>query len=581
MTSVMAVRHKTWMVFFVGTGDGQLIKLAVDRAFQAVCPKVMYKAHDDRQVFPKMHLDVVDRKHVYVVFRNQMMRVPVSKCETHTSLQACWSAQDPYCSWCSSKQRCTSEDDCPDSLSISDDSHQKKMVSYQVGSGSNGQVTLHVQTHLTVGRPELQSNFACEFSTYSDKLCTITDSPQFPWCICTFSESLFSTEGLNLTVEIRLGRETVKEQLKLLICSGIKGPPTPALCRKCISAGCSWSHEKCSWATAGFVAAGVCKMLETRTDFSMPEIFSIIPSKVSFYGRNNAVMTGCNLGNVTRVRIQAALDCGPQESPVWNNTGMNLTFHIPSADKGLVNVCAVLPDGSCHGNAKITYYSSPSCTDVTPTTTWASGKRMIFIVGFHLQFVEGVIHSHAPQKVNLPTFIYSEEARSLQFLTYDTPPTTNSHETFTSAMYLKIANETLSCSTSITYLPDPEFLSFSSVRTGKDLHVTIQKRSDKLEMTKAELTIWIVHEGTLHLCVVEIIDTDFVICKILGAPSDVIQHLMIQYGYEPVTLYSSSTSVLRLVLLIPSFIGTITFLYCSIYYCPKKKLDRAVASRWE
>ena len=27
MTSVLAVRQKTWLVFFIGTGDGQLIKV--------------------------------------------------------------------------------------------------------------------------------------------------------------------------------------------------------------------------------------------------------------------------------------------------------------------------------------------------------------------------------------------------------------------------------------------------------------------------------------------------------------------------------------------------------------------------
>lgn len=29
MTSVLAVRQKTWMVFFIGTGDGQLIKVSM------------------------------------------------------------------------------------------------------------------------------------------------------------------------------------------------------------------------------------------------------------------------------------------------------------------------------------------------------------------------------------------------------------------------------------------------------------------------------------------------------------------------------------------------------------------------
>lgn len=63
--------------------------------------------------------------------------------------------------------------------------------------------------------------------------------------------------------------------------------------------------------------------------------------------------------------------CALVRSPVWNNTGVNLTFHIPNADiKGLVKVCVLLPDGSCHGNAKITYRSSPSCTAFTPSSSW-------------------------------------------------------------------------------------------------------------------------------------------------------------------------------------------------------------------
>ncbi|GLD64978.1 plexin-C1-like protein [Lates japonicus] len=38
MTSVLAVRQKAWMVFFIGTGDGQLIKLAVDKDYHTACP---------------------------------------------------------------------------------------------------------------------------------------------------------------------------------------------------------------------------------------------------------------------------------------------------------------------------------------------------------------------------------------------------------------------------------------------------------------------------------------------------------------------------------------------------------------
>ncbi|XP_067437510.1 plexin-C1-like isoform X3 [Thunnus thynnus] len=403
MTSVLAVRHKSWMVFFVGTGDGQLIKLAVDNNYHTTCPRVLYRSNDDRKVFPKIHLDKVDHKHVYMAFQNQMKRVPVSKCSTYKTLQECWSAQDPHCVWCGSNS-CTFEDECPDSdwLSIPDD-YQQKMVSYNVVKDGTEQITLNIQTHVTVGQ-NATSNFACQISASSNEFCSRGGPPpQFPQCTCILSNSALPAEGLAVTVKIRLGTNQWSEQLKLMKCSDIRGPPTSVLCQQCIDVGCVWSQNGCSWATAGVKNYSVCQMVESGMNPSKPEISSITPSVVSFYGRDRAVLSGHNLSDVTRVRIQADVDCTPRESPVLNNRGVNLTFHIPSTDKkGAVKVCVVLPDGSCHANAEITYRSLPSCTAVTPSSSWISGKRKITLMGSYLEFVEGVVHSHALQEVILP-----------------------------------------------------------------------------------------------------------------------------------------------------------------------------------
>ncbi|XP_034530071.1 uncharacterized protein LOC117805449 [Notolabrus celidotus] len=336
MTSVLAVRQKEWTVLFIGTGDGQLIKLSVDKNYHNTCPTVLYKTSDDRKVFSKLHLDQVDLKHVYVPFQNQINRVPVSKCSTYKTLQDCWSAQDPYCVWCGSKNRC----------------------------------------------------------------------------------------------------------------------------RKCIEAGCDWTTNGCSWANQGVGNDSVCQKMESWMNFTRPEISSITPSVVSFYGRNHAVLSGSNLSPVTGVRIQADMDCTPQESPVWNNTGEFLTFHIPSAeDKGVVQVCVLLPDNSCYSNAKVTYRSAPSCTNISPNSTWSSGKRKITILGSHLEYVEAVKHSQVQQEVRLPGNI---NYQPLQNLTYDSPAAENTHGTFSSTLYLKVANESLACSTGITYYPDPEFTMYAS-----------------------------------------------------------------------------------------------------------------------
>ncbi|XP_040002696.1 plexin-C1 isoform X2 [Xiphias gladius] len=581
MTSLLAVRQKAWVVFFIGTGDGQLIKLAVDKDYHTACPMILYRANDDRRVFPKIHLDQVDRKHVYVPFRNQMMHVPVSKCRAYTNVQECWSAQDPHCVWCGSKRSCTFEDDCKDLdwLSIPAD-YQQKMVSYKIIKDPAGQIILNIQTHLTVGQTPL-SNFACQFSASSSALCNMNGPPpQFPQCTCILSDSILPAEGLAVSVRIRLGTTQLLEQLTLTNCSDIRGPPSSVLCQQCIKTGCGWSQNECTWANEGVRNDNVCQMIESGMNISRPDISSITPSVVSFFGRNHALLSGHNLGDVTGVRMQEYMDCTPQESPVWNNTGVNLTFHIPStASKGMVKACALLPDGSCHGSTKITYRSSPSCNNIVPSSTWASGKRKITLMGSHLDFVEGVTHSHAPQEVRLPG------NSNCQNLTYDTPAAENIQGTFTSTVFVKVANETLPCSTSITYYPEPEFTSFTPTKTGDDVRITIEKKADKLEMTTAELSVWGVQEGKQYPCIMEAKETnnetDFFTCEIKSTPNAKFQQLMIKYGDETVILYLKSSLLFLLMLLVLLLIPCIIIMVAIIYRSKQKKFTAEMNRRME
>ncbi|KAM6895785.1 plexin-C1 [Xenentodon cancila] len=523
MTSVLAVRQKAWMVFFIGTGDGQLIKLVVDRNFHYTCPKVLYRPIDDRRVFPKIHLDPVDHKHVYVPFRNQIKRVPVSNCSTYTTLQKCWSSQDPYCVWCASKQSCMFEDECPNSdwLSIPDES-QQHIVSHKLVKGPTGQINLIIQTHVTVGTSGL-SNFACHFSTTSKDPCRKSNSPPvFPQCNCFLSDDTLPADGLNFTVKMRFGTIQLKEQLNLINCSNIHGQPSSLLCHRCIKAGCGWSHNRCSWDTQGIQNDSVCQNMLSGMNFSQPEISSITPSVVSFYGRNHALLSGRDLRDVSSVRIQKDQSCAPQESPVWNNTGTSLTFHIPGTEtKGVAKVCMLLPDGSCHGNANITYQSLPICNKITPNSTWISGKRKVTLTGTRLNLVDGVTHSHAPQQVVLPT------NSSFQTLTYETPAAKET--TSSSSVLLNVANQTLACSTTLTYHPNPQFTSFTSTRTDDNIRFIIQKKADKLEMTTADLLVWGIQDEKELACIMETkkssFNTDTFMCEIQSTSPANIQQL--------------------------------------------------------
>ncbi|AWO97816.1 putative plexin-C1-like [Scophthalmus maximus] len=581
MTSVLATRQKAWLVFFIGTADGLLIKLAVDKHYHTSCPTVLYRANDDRPVFPKLLLDQVDLKHVYVPLRDQMRRVPVAKCSIYTNVRECWSAEDPYCIWCGSKRSCTFEDDCGDSdwVSIADD-YQEKMVSYRVAKASTGQITLHIQTHLTAGH-RAQSNFACQFSARSSVLCSLNGlAPQFPQCTCTLTNGTLPAEGLKVSVRIRLGTTQLLEHLTLIDCSYLGGPPTSLLCQKCIRAGCGWNQNKCSWANQEVRNDSVCQMMVPGMNFSRPEISSITPSIVSFYGRNHVVLSGRNLGDVAGVRMQAHADCTPRESPVWNNTGVSLTFHIPSTEsKGVVRVCALLPDGSCHGSTEITYKSSPSCTSIAPRSTWLSGKRKLTLMGSHLDFVEGVTHSHAPQEVRLP------ENKNYQNLTYDTLAAENTQGTFTNTVFLKVANESLPCSTNITYYPEPEFSGFKSITAGGGVRITIEKKADKLEMTTAELSVWGVNRGIHYPCVMKIKEThnesDIFTCEIQSTEDVEFQKLMIKYGDKTVMLHLKSSLPFLWVLLVLLLIPCIIFTVAIVYRSKQKKLTAQMNRRME
>ncbi|XP_055761534.1 plexin-C1-like isoform X2 [Salvelinus fontinalis] len=564
MTSVLAVRHNSWLVFFIGTGDGQLIKLAVDKAYKPACPRVLYKSDDDRRVFSKMHLDPVDRKHVYMALKNQLMRVPVAQCSEHKSLKDCWSAQDPFCGWCeseNSKSRCSFQDDCLQSsawISISEDSQQQNMVSYQVEKSSSGEkITLTVKVHLNVhGTGSL--TFTCHFFNTRGDLCDRTSpAPALPRCSCLFSSDQLPAEGLDVTVKIRVGKQNLTEKLMLTNCSDITGPPTSALCSQCMTAGCSWSNDACSWTPRSANSdpiQDVCRLSQSGMNYSEPVIVSIVPSVLSFHGRNHALMTGKNLHHVTRVRIQGHMDCSLKESPVWNNTGSSLTFHIPSGDKGSVIVCAVLPDGRCLGKATVTYVSSPSCTGLTPSTTWASGKRKIKVQGFHLEFVEGVVHDHAPQTI--------QSNYSSGTLWYHTPPFEHINQPVT--VSLRVTNQTLACSSQLTYHPDPEFTSYTAIKTGNDLRVTIEKRADKLNIATEEILVFGVQEENQDVeRVMETIETsngsDSVICEIKNTPNFNIKSVRIRVGNITKNLLpkQAAPSLLIILVLIPIIIVVI------------------------
>ncbi|TRY82226.1 hypothetical protein DNTS_023867, partial [Danionella cerebrum] len=196
ISSVAAERKGPWIVLFMGTSDGQLIKLVLDEKFTAGCPTVLYKSDDERAVLPKILLDPVDRKHVYIVLSKQLRRVPVARCGKCKTLEDCRAALDPLCGWCLNKQRCSTQDECLNTpwVSIPKASFQNELITFHMAKKSPSQITLHLALNLeSSGSP----GFSCAFFTSGNvKLCDSADLQEvFPNCSCTFSSQQLHSGG--------------------------------------------------------------------------------------------------------------------------------------------------------------------------------------------------------------------------------------------------------------------------------------------------------------------------------------------------------------------------------------------------
>ncbi|MEQ2282279.1 hypothetical protein AMECASPLE_038849, partial [Ameca splendens] len=168
--------------------------LVVDKNNVPACPEELYRASRSQKELPKIHLDPVDRKYVYLQSKDQIIHIPVSKCNVYKNVKDCCTAQDPYCVWCYSERRCTFKDDCKGTewLSIPDESHQE-VVSHRSVNDNTGKVKVVVQVHLTVTQ-KVQSKFSCQITTTFGQLCRPNGpQPQYPQCTCILADALTTT----------------------------------------------------------------------------------------------------------------------------------------------------------------------------------------------------------------------------------------------------------------------------------------------------------------------------------------------------------------------------------------------------
>ncbi|KAA0721035.1 Plexin-C1 Virus-encoded semaphorin protein receptor [Triplophysa tibetana] len=509
MSSVTAVRDGSWIVLFIGTEDGQLIKLVLDEKFSPGCPIVLYRSDVDQEVFPKMQLDPVDSKYIYIALKNQIRRVPMVQCDKYNSLGDCRASLDPFCGWCTNV--CSSKNECLNSswVSFPKDSIQKRLLSFQVTKTSSGKINLHLSLSLESTQTPA---FTCAFKAGGVNLCDTPDpAAVFPNCSCSITDNRLSTGGLEVLATVTIEDQKITDTLMLKNCSSITDNSPNASytqCVQCITVGCHWSssEKRCDWLRgpeAQFHVQDVCK-----DDYKEPKITSIEPNTVSFHGRNNVLLNGSNLESVTKIRIyQGDLGCISKQSPVFDRSSDSLRFHIPpSGNKGIANVCAVTQDGRCHGTSIITYSSQPSCTDKQPKVTWKSGGRMIYIQGTNMEFVESTSLESSNKELKTPCNT-SSGGIWLRTQPYDGSGPQN--------LTLKVGNSTLNCA-NLMYHPDPVFTKITSSKLSGNLQVTIEMNAENLNLSRNEVKVFGLKDEESYVCFLVDVKSTIITCEIKG-----------------------------------------------------------------
>ncbi|XP_059588999.1 plexin-A3 isoform X3 [Alligator mississippiensis] len=111
LASVAAYTHRGHTVVFLGTRAGTLKKVRVDgpqdvHLYESVPISPGEPLLRDASLSP-------DQRHLYLLSRSQVVRLPVETCERYQSCETCLGSGDPHCAWCILHHRCGRESACP------------------------------------------------------------------------------------------------------------------------------------------------------------------------------------------------------------------------------------------------------------------------------------------------------------------------------------------------------------------------------------------------------------------------------------------------------------------------------------
>ncbi|XP_027749276.1 plexin-C1 [Empidonax traillii] len=468
------------IVLFLGTDDGQLLKAILNEDMESNCPEILYEIEEETPIFHKLRLDPVNNNYIYLSSANKVRRIPVANCGRYAFEQECLSAKDPYCGWCSLNQRCTLKENCTHSNSINgwyNISHApSKDLEILLSFPAKNQVvvTANVSKILTFCMIKIVTSVEIFYENVvlknSSCSCNLT-TPMITDNDCLILEASLSSSSWNIT-------QTFQSKN----------------CSRCIHKGecasCKWNRVSPATTCQDNCNATASKRITTAQKTEHISIQSIEPLWISTLGKSEITVKGENFTRASGIKLilTGITGCKPDVIKVRNVLNdTQMTFALPPTRKEAKSICIQANGKKCSPPMTLHYVSLPSCSRITPNTSWISGGRKITTIGRNFNVVDSVIISD-DQRSNLTVSRCPGNASEYHYLT---PSLSHATEGKVVDMMLKVDTTFIPC-VKLHYHPDPVFINYQlHTELDPDLELKIYKENDNLNISKTEVEVYL------------------------------------------------------------------------------------------
>ncbi|XP_064010969.1 plexin-C1 [Pogoniulus pusillus] len=570
------------IVLFLGTDDGQLLKAILNEDMESNCPEVLYEIKEETSVFPKLRLDPVDNNYIYLSSANKVRRIPVANCSRYVSEQECLSAKDPYCGWCSLKQRCTLKESCTHSSST------KGWVNISHAPDEDVRILLSfpAKNQVAVAASRSQLLTACIIKVVtaveifyenvvlnsSSCLCNLT-SPGTADDDCLVLEASLSSSSWDVTQTFQLKN-----------------------CSRCIHEGscasCRWTPVSSATTCQDSCEAAASKGLAAVQRAEHISIRSIEPLWISTLGKSEITVKGENFTRASGIKLVLAGITGCKTDIIKVRTVLNdtqMTFALPPTRKEAKSICIQAAGKKCSPPMTLHYVSLPSCLAITPNTSWVSGGRRITTIGRNFNVVDSVIISDE-QRANLTVSRCPGDESEYRYLT---PSLSHATEGKVVDLMLRVETTFIPC-VKLHYHPDPVFINYQlHTELDPDLELKIYKENDNLNISKSEVEVYLSYLSgaqtkRIWFSVQNITkkpDRSTILCKFKREGTDKIDFSTVKVfvklgNFEHEVKPTSSHIYLYVLILLPIVVGVIIVAFIVTRY-KSKELTRKQSQQLE